>query len=338
MKKLTALPLAFALLVGCGQVQPLDSGLVSSHGVSVVSDLGYPGGMTARIALGSASDSRAVQALAFTGWTIADIYEYDLTLSDVTDAQHPKDLVSLTVVCKEGNAEAVFTHLRPGVKYRVRAIAKGNHGGTAPDTVLNTKLAADGWIDLSQTPVDAGSAELTVTIPVQLDGAYDRSAVIGLVPLSGHTISNAPEAATGSCLTCDQSDRIATGSTRYDSTDPSGTDGDVFNSDGHDRWTNAHNGSAWIERDLPGYYAIDEVDVRHAYVDLRFAPCRSIVLKFQIAGQGWRTVDQVSDSNLDFYSKKLANPAIAKAFRLEMTGDNGWFSATGIVLKGKPAL
>lgn len=321
--------------MGCGKVQPTGYAIQSLDSSVVVKDMGFQGGRTLSLNLTAPGATQSVQSAdAFTGWTAQDIYQYDLKLSDVTDAANPRDITEFSVVCKGGNAKAVFTHLKPGIKYQITVLAKGNKGGTAATTTLNTQVAAVGTVDLSNAAPDSGAVELTTTIRVQLDGAYERNGAISLLPLDGNTISDDAEAGQGYCGDCDE-DRIDAGTTSYDSTFAGGTSGDPFSSDAFNQhWTNEQNGSAWLQRDLGGTYAISGIFVRHAYSDLRFAPATSIKLKLQAPDGTWTTVKTFSNTNLHFYGLTLDTPVNAKAFRLEMTSGNGWFSATGLVLKG----
>lgn len=335
MKKLAIAPLALAFLVGCGQVptQLSVAPMAVTSATTIVKDLGFKSNISASVHV-VFPNKRSVQAIT-AGWTVSDIYQYDLVLNDITDPANAKALVCFSISCKNGNAEAMFTHLKPGSKYQVVVTAKGNRGGTAPDQVLNTQVPADGYFDLTKTPADAGAEELSTSITVQLDGAYDRSGSVSLVPLDGNTIDDGTgPAGQGTCTECAQHGLIAAGTTSYDSVFKDGTSGDPFDTKLQGRWTNSKTGNAWVQRDFGGWYKVRELDVRHAYSDLRFGPCTGVVLKLLTKGDKWVTVDDIANSNLDFYVKRLDKPVEAKAFRLEMASQNGWFTAQGLGVKG----
>lgn len=335
MKKLILASIVLSLLSGCGQIQPTAFATRALEGNEIVRDMGFQGGRSFSIHLAVPQDARSIQAVSsFTGWTSKDIYQYDLTLSDVTVASSPKALATFPVVCKEGKAKALFTNLKPGLKYQIQVVAKGNKGGTAATTVLNTQMPALGYLDLTSAAPDSGAVELTTTITVQLDGAYERTGVVGIVPLDGNTISNRTEAGQGACDTC-ADDLITTGTTTYDSTFAGGTNGDVFNPDEfHNNWTNQNNGWGWIQREFDDVYDVSTIHIRHAYADLRYAPCSEIYVFLRQTDGSWVTVDHLTNTNLHFYNKTLSTPIKATAFRLVMTDANGWLSASGIALLG----
>lgn len=332
MKKFVLASLVLSIVAGCGQIQPTAYSTRSLDDATVVRDMGFKGGKTLALNLSVPQEAlRGIQAVSdFKGWTAKDIYQYDLTLSDVTTST-AKTLATFSVVCKEGKAKALFTNLKPGLKYQIKVVAKGNKGGTAATSVLNTQTPAVGNLDLTETAPDSGAIEVTTSIVVQLDGAYERTGSVSLVPLDGNTISDAAEVGFGECGDCEDN-RITGGTTTYDSTL---VDGDVFSTDAStNSWTNKNNGWAWIQHDLDGVYEISKIRVRHAYSDLRYAPCTDIYLKVRNLDGEWVTVDHLQNTNLNFYTKTLTTPIKATAFRLVMTDLNGWFSATGLSLHG----
>ncbi|MFN7930204.1 MAG: hypothetical protein U0Y68_20225 [Blastocatellia bacterium] len=112
-------------------------------------------------------------------------------------------------------------------------------------------------------------------------------------------------------------------------------------------WTNAQNGSDWLQRDFDGLYSITEIRIATAGTDVTTKGGR-LVLKLQQANGQWVTVDELRETNINMeklsfggignsiptYRKVLATPITAKAFRLELYG-NGWFGASDIKLIGK---
>ena len=94
-------------------------------------------------------------------WVVADVFQYDVTLKvwdakinayvDFTDGfGRPQPL---TVVALQKGAskqdKAVFKGLSQGKKYRAFVVAKGNKGGTAPETVLNAKTSTTADFDFT---------------------------------------------------------------------------------------------------------------------------------------------------------------------------------------------
>lgn len=333
MKQLILASLVLSLVAGCGQIQPMAYSTRALDDATVVRDMGFKGGKTLALDLSVPQAAlRGIQAAAdFKGWTAKDIYQYDLTLSDVTVAASPKNLATFSVVCKEGKAKALFTNLKPGLKYQIKVVAKGNKGGTAATTVLNTQTPAIGHLDLTGVAADSGAVEVSTSIVVQLDGAYERTGSVSLVPLDGNTIGDDRETGFGECDDCEDN-RIVGGTTTYDSTF---TNGDVFDPDeSKNSWTNQNNGWGWIHRELDGAYDVSTIRIRHAYADLRYLPCTDVYVKLRTVDGEWVTVDHLQNTNLHFYSKQLSTPIKATAFRLVMTDKNGWFSATGLSLHG----
>ncbi len=139
-------------------------------------------------------------------------------------------------------------------------------------------------------------------------------------------------------------DKILKGVSSYDSTYPPNCKGDLFNGG---TWTNAKNGSAWVQRDLDGLYDITEIRIETAGTDVTTANS-SITLKLLNEHGQWVVIDQLKDTNINWqqlsfggvgrsipsYHRTLA--VRASAFRLELKG-NGWFAAKNIELYGRPA-
>ena len=111
-------------------------------------------------------------------------------------------------------------------------------------------------------------------------------------------------------------------------------------------WSNARNGSDWLQRDFDGLYRVTEIRLATAGTDVTTKGSR-LVLKLQQADGQWMTVDELRETNINLeklsfggignsiptYRKVLASPVTAKAFRLELYG-NGWFTASDIRLIG----
>jgi len=170
-----------------------ESATVSSAATQTF-DLAQGGQAKATLRLGSLGEDRSVQAIRHR-WVKADIYEYDVTLSLNGHA-----LTTVAVHCPNGDGTAQFTHLRPGVKYDVSVVVKGNVGGTASTTVLNTQTPATGAFDFT------GSGDLndqvSVTIRCQLDSTpFDGTGTVVLNPIDGQFTG--PTASESGVVLCD---------------------------------------------------------------------------------------------------------------------------------------
>ncbi len=133
------------------------------------------------------------------------------------------------------------------------------------------------------------------------------------------------------------------GKTTWGTNYQSNSRGDVF---AGGNWTNAQNGSDWLQRDFEGLYNISEIRIATAGTDVTTKGSR-IVIKLQNANGEWVTIDELRETNINLsklsyggignsipnYRKVLPAPMTAKAFRLELSG-NGWFSASDIKLVG----
>lgn len=328
---------AALVLAGCASMLP--GGVTTSQPDpnTFVADMGYADGKTITVNLGTGKAAYTVLAADSGVWAVSDIYSYDVTLTDITDAT-PKVLTTFNVVCSSGHAQAVFEHLKTGRKYQVSVVAKGNKGGTSGDTVLNSGVPAIGIFDLTDTTVT--TTTLTAAIQVKLDGgAPETTGTIDIIPVAGQGGSGLAETGHGYCVDpCTMDHVITAGTSSFDSTYTSGTNGDPFSADQfHNHWTNSNNWSSFVQRELGADYWVDQIAVGAAYTDLSQDPCTKIYLKLRLSDGTWTTADYLENTNLKNYSKTLDKPLRVNAFRLEMYNKAGWFSAQQISIIGKNA-
>ncbi len=84
-------------------------------------------------------------------WRASDIYQYEVSLRRWDGASFVDLSPPLTVVLPqkgEARHEARFVNLRHGERYRVDVLAKGNAGGTAPETLLNSEVPCTLDVDM----------------------------------------------------------------------------------------------------------------------------------------------------------------------------------------------
>ena len=136
---------------------------------------------------------------------------------------------------------------------------------------------------------------------------------------------------------------VTTGKTSAGTTYASGSKGDVFNGG---TWSNAKNGSDYLQRDFAEARDITAIYIKRAGTDVTTKNAR-IVIKLQSPGGEWITVDDLKETNINWselsfggkgksippYSKTLTPAVRAKSFRLELSG-NGWFGAEDIRIVG----
>ena len=306
----------------------------------VVRDLGHAGGPSLTIQLYApvvAAQAPGYRVLSNDAacWAFSDIYQYDVTLQDTHTGAV---LTAFTVPCKGGRVRLVLQHLKPGLKYAIAVVARGNAGGTAPDTVLNSKKPAIGYFDLTQADPWAAHQEISAAIQVELDcegtAGYERTGRIDIVPtVKGGNAVWAPESGQGDCFACGDFP-VSAGTTTYDSMFHGGTNGDVFNvNQNHNHWTNEVNGWGWVQRELPFAYPIRQIEIGQASNDARFGTLTEIYVKLRTPSGNWITVDNKYNQNLQGYALRLPSPMMATAFRLELKSANGWVSASAITLK-----
>jgi YVTN family beta-propeller protein len=101
--------------------------------------------------------ARQVQAAA-RAWRGSDVFEYDVNLLVEQDGAFVEPEASLAATVSREGGRAEFDGLAPG-RYEAHVVARGNAGGTAPDSVLNATKPAVAAFKLGETP----------TIPVALD-------------------------------------------------------------------------------------------------------------------------------------------------------------------------
>lgn len=126
-------------------------------------------------------------------WVANDIFEYRVTLS-----ANGNTLVTIPVMVKNAQSQAVFNHLKLGTKYTVSVLAMGNVGGTGAETIINSQTPASGVVTFSGEN-DVENTK-TLTVQVILDNVvFDGSATVSIDQTDGqYTQPDAPE--TGSAL------------------------------------------------------------------------------------------------------------------------------------------
>lgn len=194
--------MTFVTLAGCGK--PLDalhptaaiSAVQPSSGSNVaITAMGHPNGKTIALNLFAPMDSKFKAQAIVHRWTSTDLYQYEVTLS-----RDDQSLVTVPVRCINGQAKAIFTHLKPGVRYAVSVLAMGNIGGTAPDTLLNSQNPAEGEFDFrGANDIDDNQ---TTTIRVKFDDVlFDGTGTINLETADGNYLSpTASESGAALCI------------------------------------------------------------------------------------------------------------------------------------------
>lgn len=150
LKQLALAAIAMALIgTGCGRVMdPLeDIELNSLNALIKQSSNQYMGSRTISIRIPPAQEGAytpgkvqySVQAAH--RWTRDDIHRYELTLKVMDASGGFVDVADSPAVLRIDprlELSAVFANLKPGETYEVTLVAKGNLGGTASATNLNT--------------------------------------------------------------------------------------------------------------------------------------------------------------------------------------------------------
>lgn len=194
---LRGLGLVLALSVaGCawGPGNPPSPGTLA--GDAVLADSGQSGSRAISVTLLTPSQGSYLTQGTVHRWEDADIFQYEVTLkvgNGKTFSDLPTPLV--VVVPRKGTpkTKAVFTNLRQGSVYQVSVSAKGNVGGTAPGTLLNS-VPATALFDFTATQdvQDTLSADLRIGFDAV---AFNGSGSTQLLPPVEGTYRNpnAPE-------------------------------------------------------------------------------------------------------------------------------------------------
>lgn len=142
------------------------------------------------------SAARTVSVVSPYRWLVSDIHQYVATLS-VREPDQSFAVVSgvspVVLPQKDGPAKSVatFGRLSRGQVYRVAVVARGNRGGTAPDTVMNALTPAYATFDLSEATPTL-SAQATVVLDPR---AADPSGDFTVTPPAADGAFAAPSAA-----------------------------------------------------------------------------------------------------------------------------------------------
>lgn len=183
--------LAFAVfaLIGCAQPHNLSQPPVSSFDAdeAVTVDGGTPNGCTAVIRITPVDDGDFLTQDLIHRWVNADIYQYEVTLKYYSGSSYINFVPALTVVVPRKvspKTKAYFTNLKQGRRYQAYLTAKGDNGGTAATTVLNTTPATT-LFDFSAT--NDVQDTLTANMQITFDNApFDGSGTATmLTPLDG---------------------------------------------------------------------------------------------------------------------------------------------------------
>ena len=137
-------------------------------------------------------------------WKGSDIYQYEVSLRRWDGARFAELEPPLTVILPQQGKrkhQARFDNLRHGQRYRVEVVAKGNPGGTAPKTILNSEVPCWAEFDLRglQDVESVRTQSLSVSLdPVPFSGtlALDPRNVPGPVRRFAVTLRDAASGAT----------------------------------------------------------------------------------------------------------------------------------------------
>ncbi len=137
--------------------------------------------------------------------------------------------------------------------------------------------------------------------------------------------------------------RILGGTTTSESRYEPGCRGEVFTGGS---WSNAKNGSDWLQRTFDGSYRVTRITIASAGTDVT-TEGSSIEVQLLKPDGGWVRLDRMENTNINRvnlsgggignsvpdYSLSLSQPIEATAIRLLLTG-NGWFSAQDVAVYG----
>lgn len=182
--------LVFAIfaLVSCGQYpssRPPVAALDASE--AVVADGGAPNGCTAAIQIASADEGTYQTQDTVHRWVNNDIFQYEVTLKYYSGSTWVDFTPALVVIVPRKvspKTKAYFTNLKQGRKYQAYLTAKGNIGGSAAATILNSTPATS-IFDFTAT----NDVQDTLTNNMQI--AFDNAPFNGtgtatmLTPLDG---------------------------------------------------------------------------------------------------------------------------------------------------------
>lgn len=176
-------------LTGCfGPAPGAQPDLGATQPYTIIANSGQAGNRAIAVTLLAPQDGAYTSQATVHRWVDADIFQYDVTLkawdgSAFTDL--PKPLTVVVPRKQDPKTRAVFTNLRHGQIYQVSVVAKGNVGGTAPETVLNT-APATAVFDFT------ASQDVEDTLSTNLRVVFDAVDFNG----SGSTTIEAPEDGT----------------------------------------------------------------------------------------------------------------------------------------------
>lgn len=161
-----ALGLAVVALAGCA-TSPALTVLPAQDEQAVVGNGPKAGNHAISITLVPPQEAGYQSQATVHRWVDADIFQYEVTLKVKNGGSFVDFATPLTVVVpRKGTpkTKAVFTHLKQGAIYQASVVAKGNVGGSAASTVLNS-TAATAVFDFSaaQDVEDTLSASMRVT-------------------------------------------------------------------------------------------------------------------------------------------------------------------------------
>ncbi|MBU6427675.1 MAG: hypothetical protein KGR26_01570 [Cyanobacteria bacterium REEB65] len=128
--------------------------------------MGSPGpGVSAQVAIRVGAAKGYQTQAAVHRWVAADVYRYDLSLSDEAIGSR---VASTSIRAQASPAEVVFANLHPGSRYQVAIVAMGNIGAnpSLPLQILNSQTPSTVELDLSGTQnlEDQLSATASVTL------------------------------------------------------------------------------------------------------------------------------------------------------------------------------
>ena len=185
-------------LAGCAFPGKAPTPVASADAVTAASALG--GNRTVSVTMLPPQDAAYRTAAIVHRWVDHDIFQYEATLKVWNGTSYVDLQTPLTVVVpRKGQApksRAVFTNLRQGQRYQVAIAARGNVGGTAATTLLNTNTPTAAVFDFT-----AGQdVEDTITSNVQVtfdSVAFNGSGTTTIVAPADGTYTNPAAPETG---------------------------------------------------------------------------------------------------------------------------------------------
>lgn len=185
-------------LAGCASPGTAPAPVSFSDAVTAAAPLG--GSRSVSVTLLPPQDASYRTSAVVHRWVENDIFQYEATLKVWNGTSYADLQAPLTVVVpRKGQApktRAVFTNLRQGQRYQVSITARGNVGGTAASTLLNSTTATAAVFDFTATQ----DVEDTVSSNVQVtfdSVAFNGNGTTTIVAPAEGTYTNPAAPETG---------------------------------------------------------------------------------------------------------------------------------------------